>query len=280
MRLLVPPFLIAALLAGFGCGGSGGYGSAPEDELSLEAGAGISATEQGAETTGEAADGNVDTFTAADLPIEAGHELQFSSNRPGTTTQVSFNLEGPWKFSSGPDQETLTVSMMPKESGFSSDEFPDAQVAAGSSWSTSTDLIEYSFQSKDDNSWMAYGRSDEDGRIVTYTRASRAMVFPMTVGDSWVDGYTEVENGRSTDIIAENAVIARNRLTVPAGSFDAYLLQTKVKAKPRGKPETTTLDYSWFVPGVGRAAEIISVPDENGELFSTASAFYRLKSYR
>ncbi|MHB9111435.1 MAG: hypothetical protein ACYC4D_02250 [Thermoleophilia bacterium] len=272
--------LTAALTAGFGCGGSTDYGSAPEEELSLEAGAEVSVSDEEAGAAGSALVGDTDAFTAADLPVEAGRELVFSANTPGTTTMVIFDLEGPWKLIDGDGQATLTVSMEPVESGFSAGSFPEAQVVARSSWSPSPDLVEYNFQGKDDNSWMAYGRSDEDGRIVSYTNPSRAMIFPTSVGDSWVDSYTEVVDGRSTDVTAENTVLARNGLTVPAGSFDAFLLQTKVTAKPRGRQTTTILDYTWFVPGVGRAAEIISLPDEKRETFDTASAFYRLESYR
>lgn len=275
-------FLMAAMLAGFGfgCGGSADNGPAPQEEFSLEAGAEVSISEQGAEVAGAAVDGSTDAFTAADLPIEAGRELEFAANRPGATTQVVFDLEGPWKFVHGSEQATLTVSMEPRDSGFSSESFTDAQVVTRSSWSPAPDLVEDNFQSKDDNAWTAYGRTDEDGRIVSFTNASRAMVFPMSVGDSWVDSYTEVENGRSTDVTAENTVVAKNRLTVPAGSFDAFLLQTRVTAKPRSRPVTTTWDYTWFVPGIGRAAEIISLPDEKREIFGTASAFYLLKSYQ
>ena len=81
------------------------------------------------------------------------------------------------------------------------------------------------------------------------------------------------------EITAENTLLAKNKLTLPVGTFNAWLLQTRVTAKTRGTT-TTTLDYTWFVPGIGRAAEIISMPNEHREVFNTAKAFYRLKSYR
>lgn len=271
--------LLITLSASFGCGSSD-YGSETNDSFSIEAGGGLSLSGEGAETSPGTTEMNTDVFTAADLPIEAGRQLEFESNMPGTTIDVSFNLEGPWKFVNGAREATLTVSMETASSGLSSEEFPEAVVVARSSWSPSPDMVEYNFQSKDDNGWTAYGRSDDEGRIVRYENASRAMMLPMAVGDSWVDNYTQVEDSRSTDVTAENTVVAKNRLTVPAGSFDAFLLQTKVTAKPRSRPETITWDYTWFVPGIGRAAEIISTPDENREVFGEAIAFYRLKSYR
>lgn len=274
MLLLI---IAVILVSGAGCGDSGDYGAAPEEQFSLEAGAEVSVSDQ---ETGAAGATGADAFTAADLPVAAGGELVFSANTPGTTTTVIFDLEGPWNFIFGAKEATLTVSMQPAETGFSADSFPEAEVVARSSWSPSPELVEYNFQSKDDNSWTAYGRSDEDGRIVSFINPSRAMIFPMSVGDSWVDRYTEVVDGRSTEVTAENTVLAKNLLTVPAGSFDAYLLQTRVTAKPAGRQTTTTLDYTWFVPGIGRAAEIISLPDEKSEIFETASAFYRLESSR
>lgn len=272
--------LPVAIVSGFGCGDSGDYSAAPAEEFSLEAGADISATDQEAGAAGSGAVGDTDVFTAADLPLGAGSELVFVANTPGTETQVIFDLEGPWDFTFGARQATLTVSMQPAESGFSSASYPEAQVAARSSWSPSPDLVEYNFQSLDSNYWTAYGRSDVEGRVVTFTSPSRAMMFPMAVGDFWIDSYSEVVDGRSTDITAENTVLAKNQLTVPAGSFDAFLLQTKVTAKPRGRQATSTIDYTWFVPGIGRAAEIISLPDEKNEVFGAASAFYRLESSR
>lgn len=280
VRAFAVMVITAVMMAGSGCGSSSESGSLPDDGFSLEAGGEVSVSGPGDEATVTDAVLGEDVFSAADLPLEEGRKLEFAANKPGVSTQVIFNLEGPWKFTSGAEEATLTVSMEPKVNGFSYESFPDAQVVAVSSWSPAPDLVEYNFQSKDDDGWTAYGRSDEDGRVVSYANTSRAMSFSMAVGDSWVDSYTELENGRSIDVTTESTVLAKNRLTVPAGSYDAFLLQSKVTAKPRGRQETTTLDYTWFVPGIGRAAEIISLPDERREIFSTASAFYRLTSYR
>ncbi|MBI5870623.1 MAG: hypothetical protein HZB44_06685 [Actinobacteria bacterium] len=272
--------LSAAMVSGFGCGDSGDYSAAPGEEFSLEAGADISASGQEAGVADSGAVGDADVFTAADLPLGAGSELVFVANTPGTDTQVIFDLEGPWDFTFGAKQATLTVSMQPAESGYSSASYPEAQIAARSSWSPSPDRVEYNFQSLDSNYWSAYGRSDEEGRVVTFTSPSRAMMFPMAVGDSWIDSYSESADGHMTDITAEITVLAKNQLTVPAGSFEAFLVQTKVTAKPRSRQATSTLDYTWFVPGIGRVAEIISLPDEKNEVFGAASAFYRLESSR
>ncbi|MBK5226343.1 MAG: hypothetical protein JJD96_07255 [Thermoleophilia bacterium] len=264
--------IIVAILSG--CGETR-HGDEPrEDGLQLEAGADIATTEQGTATTA------ADLYTAADLPIDTNLQLEFETNRPGTTTPVSFNLEGPWKFTNGPREATLTLAMSEKAMAPESKQFPEASVVAASSWDRGASGDEYIFQSKDDSTLYSYGRSFPDGRVTVYSAPSRALIFPIAPGDSWVDSYTEEGSGKPVEITAENTLLAKNRLTLPAGTFNAWLLQTRVTAKTGGTTTTTTLDYTWFVPGIGRAAEIISMPNEHREVFSTARAFYRLKSYR
>lgn len=225
-----------------------------------------------------AAPDTADTMTAADLPLVIGSRLVFDSNSPGKPVDVSFTLEGPWDFSDGPDAMTLNMSMVDPEAAFSAEEFPDASVAVLSSWSPGSLGQEYNFQNKDDTAWRAFGKSAEKSRTVLYSTPSRALVFPVSVNRGWTESYNEIEDGKTVEITSENLVVARNTLTLPAGDFNAFLLQTRVSAKRSGITNTT-LDYTWFVPGIGRAAEIISEPNEKKETFKKARAFYRLKSY-
>lgn len=247
--------------------------SIPGDSVQLEAGAQVATVEQ---STNQAGNGS---FNSTDLPIDPGRQLVYASNRPGTKVPVSFDLAGPWMFDGGPGEATLTVTISSTDSAPASGQFTDAVAASGASWTQSAAGTEYNFQSKDDSTLYSYGRSFANGGLVVFSSPSRALIFPMAVGDNWIDTYTEQGDGKPVEVVAENTVLARNQLTVPAGTFDAWLLQTKVTAKSAGIT-TTTLDYSWFVPGVGRAAEIISQTDERREVFGTARAFYRLKSYR
>ncbi|MCL4474435.1 MAG: hypothetical protein M1539_06625 [Actinobacteria bacterium] len=271
-------FLIAALallpaatLLAAGCGESK-HGDSGQDPAVAQAGAQVS-------TSGASSGAGLEAFNAVDLPITPGHEVVYDSNSPGTVASVSFDPIGPWKFASGPTDASLSVSLLATSQSPDSRQFADASVSSGTSWNSAA-ASEYTFQSRDSSTWFSYGRSFADGRpSVTYSARSRALVFPMTVGTNWVDTYTERDGGSISDVTAENRVIARNQLTVPAGTFDAWLLQTKVSSKSGGATTTVT-DYSWFVPGIGRAAEIISKTDERNDVFSTARAFYRLKSYK
>lgn len=220
-----------------------------------------------------------DSLTAADLPLNIGSHLVFASNTPGKPVDVSFSLEGPWNFSSGPTTMTLNMTMVSPEAAYSPEEFPDATVAVLSSWSPGVEGNEYNFQNKDEAAWRAFGKSAEKSRTIIYSTPSRAMIFPASVGNRWLESYNEIEDGKTVDITSENQVVAFNTLTLPAGDFDAFLLQTRVSAK-RSSITNTTWDYTWFVPGIGRAAEIISEPNEPKETFTSARAFYRLKSYK
>ena len=265
--------LVAAIMiGGFGDSGSGGKTTAG-GPLQLEAGADVATVENGAAIS----DGSA--FLASDLPLDAGQQLLYAVNAPGTTVSINFDLEGPWRFTNGLGQSSFVVRTAAKDGAPNQDQFPDASVVSISSPSKSAAASEYIFESKDDRAWSSYGRVTATGTTVLYTAPSKALVFPMSVGDSWTDGYSEISDGQTTQITAENTVVANNQLIVPAGTFNAWLLQTKVSATSNAG-STVTIDYSWFVPGVGRAAEIVSQPDERQMPFSKARAFYTLKSYQ
>lgn len=265
--LLLP----AAAIAPAGCGESR-HGGTGQDPTVARAGAQVN-------TSGATTAAATEAFNAVDLPITPGHQVVYDSNSPGSAVSVSFDLKGPWKFTGTPAQSTLSVTLMATGQSPDASQFGDASVTSGTSWNSAA-VSEYNFQSRDDSTWYSYGRSFAGGSpSVIYSSRSRALIFPMTVGTAWVDTYTERKGGSLSDVTAENRVIALNELTVPAGTFNAWLLQTKVSSRSAGAT-TTMIDYSWFVPGIGRAAEIISKPDERSDVFSTARAFYRLKSYK
>lgn len=218
-------------------------------------------------------------LNAEDLPTQAGSRMDYLANMPGTGTSVVFNLSGPWNFAAGPSDASLTIVTIEAAVAPGEDFFPEANVAAQSSWSPATVAEEYNFQDKDGSSWRSYGKFGPDGRLRTYSTGVRALIFPAAIGSAWTEAYSEIESGRTINIRAENQVVARNRLTVPAGTFEAFLLQTRVTSTSDGR-SSVVWDYTWFVPGIGRAAEIISLPDESDEVFGNASSFYRLESYR
>lgn len=206
-----------------------------------------------------------------------GSRLEFEANVPGTPAPVSFNLEGPWDFSSGPAGTTLTVDFTTTGSAAAASYFPGAGIVAHYSWASSSARDEYNFESLDNLSWKSYGVIGR-GRLVRLSHPAEALIFPAKVGSNWVDSFTRNDNGLEEQIVEVNRVVAYNTLTVPAGTFKAFLLKTQVTSTTAGS-STTTFDYIWLAPGVGRAAEIISQPDEKNEVFDQAYAFYRLRSY-
>ena len=236
--------------------------------------------EQGEPETAPTDESAVDSegITNADLPADVGNRKRYAANKPGTAGDISFNLDGPWDFSDGPDSLTLTLALILKMTAPGEGQFPEATMAAKSSWEPRTGEIEYSFQEITDEAWLSYGHTGRNESMSTYSTPSRLLVFPATVDRSWVDVYERSENNEVAEIIAENEVIAFNRLTVPEGTFSAYLLQRKIPTVTN-KSSSLTWNYLWIVPGIGMAAEVVSLPDERQEVFDNAYSFYRLKEY-
>jgi hypothetical protein len=100
----------------------------------------------------------------------------------------------------------------------------------------------------------------------------------MIVGDSWQDNYTEADNDTRLDVSTTNTVLSFSEITLPAGTYDAFLVQSLVVADSADGTATTTV-YTWFTPDIGRVAEIVSMTDETEEVFDTAAAFYRLNDF-
>lgn len=240
----------------------------------------VTVQEQGAQETATADESDADSeaITSDDLPADVGNRKEYAANKPGTTADVSFDLDGPWDFSDGPDSLTLTLALISKDTAPGEEQFSEATIAARSSWEPRTGEIEYSFQEINNQAWLSYGHSGRNESMATYSSPSRILVFPASVGKSWVDVYERPENGEVAEIVAENEVVAYGRLTVPAGSFSAYLLQRKITTVT-GRSSSATWNYLWIVPGVGMAAEVVSMPDERLEVFKKAYSFYRLKEY-
>ncbi|HDY69623.1 MAG TPA: hypothetical protein ENH54_01650 [Actinobacteria bacterium] len=224
-----------------------------------------------------AAVGSGAVLNAASLPFEVGAKLVFAANSTGSPARVDFDLEGPWDLTRGPSALTLTMAPVDKSDAPHADRFPDATMVVRSSWKPALVEDKYIFQDLDAESWLSYGNAGAD-RLVVFSQPSHALIFPAAVGDRWVDIYQQTEDGRVTDIRAENRIVAYNTLEVPAGRFDAFLLQTRVTATS-DNDSVSTWDYVWLVPGIGRAAEIVSLPGEKDEVFGKAFSVYRLQDY-
>lgn len=216
-------------------------------------------------------------MSSEDLQLEEGAVSVFSAGSTASPVKVDFDLDGPWDFRRGPEALTLTIENVDKQEAPFEESFPDAAIAVRSSWEPATAGSRYSFQSLDAEAWRAFGDADATGMDV-FSGPSRALLFPAAVGDQWTDTYEKVEDDVTTSIVSENSIVAANMLEVPAGEYYAYLLQSRITAT--GDEESvTTWDYVWLVPGIGRAAEIVSLPGEEEEIFDRAYTFYRLESF-
>lgn len=242
-------------------------------ESALESGGQDIQVEQGLSSLDEEA------FTSADLPLATGTVLEYGASLPGARTQVSFDIDGPWDFSRQTASATLTTEYIDLDDSPAAEEFPGAALVSRYSWKGSTRPDEYVYQSLEDDSWRVFGRSDETGdNLIELSGTSRALLFPLSVGDNWTDSYVETTDGVDRDVTVEYEALTRNTIELPAGDYDAFLVRARVTDV--GPDDTATaIVYTWFAPGVGRVAEIVSSSGETAETFAVADAFYWLTNF-
>lgn len=217
-------------------------------------------------------------FTADDLPVATGTRHEFSVNTPGTETPVEFDLEGPWDFDIGVTAATMTTEYIDIDDGPLDDELPEATLVSRYEWENSVAPTEYIYQSLETTSWNIFGRADDDGLTLELANNAHALLLPLSVGYSWQDNYIELDDEIEREIVTTNTVLSFNEISVPAGSYDAFLVQTTVNAGDSGDATSVTV-YTWFAPGIGRVAEIVSLADETEAVFDTAESFYRLADF-
>lgn len=220
-----------------------------------------------------------DALSSGELPVGTGTTLTYLASNPGSEASVRFDLEGPWDLANGPEAAVLTTEYLDFDGGPLDGELPGADLVVRYHWSSGAIPDEYLYESLAADAWRVYGRADSSGLRIELEGNSSALLLPLTVGSSWTDSYTSVGNERESAVTAENTVLAFNEIEVPAGTYDAFLLQTRITEQRT--PETVTaIVYTWFAPGVGRVAEIVSLPGEDDDVFSTAAAYYRLSAFR
>lgn len=258
--------LLALLLQGCGDGHPAALDSALEADSSLTVKAGMA-------ETGAA------VFTMSDLPVTTGTRLEYLASDPGSDTSVDLSLAGPWDLTDGPRGTTLETEYVDPDEAPVDASFPDAGLVTRYHWSNGSEPDEYIFQSVDESAWRVYGRADDAGGITELGSAARVLLFPLTGGGSWSDRYDETRDGEPVAVEADHLVLGYDRLQVPAGDFNAFLVQTRV-TETGAQNTRTAIVYTWFVPGIGRAAEAVSLPGERDEDFTTASAIYRLSGFR
>lgn len=230
------------------------------------------------------------TFNKNDYPTTVGLETRYFShkqyddnNNQLPPAQVSFNLEGPWDFSTGPADDEVVTTVIDKTQAPDMASFPAANLV------DRTDVG----QVYDDAYWV----NDQEGlkllgeanhymiskvpTVYTYTPPWFLLKYPLKKGLTWQDSYQNTEAGfgagASCNINRTSRVVAVNQIKTPFKSYDrCFLVQVrKEELKPTGT--VGTYWYGWYVPNVGCVVEIKSVDGEVNEVFTQAQRFRRLK---
>lgn len=81
----------------------------------------------------------------------------------------------------------------------------------------------------------------------TYDRPLLRIPFPLTEGESWSWKGVEYCDGDEDDITVTGKVIGSEKVTVPAGTFDAVKIETRLTSAGGSK----NIIYEWLSPNVG-----------------------------
>jgi hypothetical protein len=82
------------------------------------------------------------------------------------------------------------------------------------------------------------------GKLVTYDPAVPRLRFPLWVGKKWIVSYTARSEDWSEQGTLEGRVVSRERIEVPAGSFDALRIELRFS--------TGTQELCWYAELVKR----------------------------
>ena len=117
-----------------------------------------------------------------------------------------------------------------------------------------------------EGNWLRYPLESR-GKPVDYTFASPlpAYAFPLEVGKSWsakVKASTP-EESRARTVRVDGKVLRKERVKVPAGEFDAIVIQRTAYAGDASQAysETRVRHTEWYAPALGRAVRLERVSD-------------------
>ena len=223
------------------------------------------------------------------IPINFASSYYRSVEAISNMNPVYFGLEGPWYFN-------MTTPFKHIETVVGIHEAPDASQFPQATYAISYLFIasgghriegyEYCSNDATQKKWLEWGYTIQytvmgdvypTKEVITYKNPMdkktlepiTKVTFPLAVGDS---GSISPEYG-DTGIEASNAgmfeVVAEGKITVPAGTFDALLIEYDMT--PSAEFSATELQYAWWVSGVGVVAAAQSLPNELGPLFEEAT---------
>jgi hypothetical protein len=98
------------------------------------------------------------------------------------------------------------------------------------------------------------GNLTRDGNGTTYEPSNGDLSFPMTVGKSWDFHNVRHFTGGTLDVSGHDKIVAFEQVQVPAGSFDAYKIESRgVNAKQLERLYSAPFTYTyWYAPSVKR----------------------------
>ncbi len=229
------------------------------------------------------------TFTAGDYPTKPGTKITYFQNKmkddqgnQPDTVPVSFDLEGPWDFREGPDDDELVMTILEEKNAPDAGSFPTADVIERLDIGTAR--VD-TYRINDNNGLKTVGEAihstvSEAPEINMFSPAYISIDYPLSEDSTWTDSYQVATAGTGAvlkDVNETRKVMAINRLTTPYKSYDkCFLVQIKKEETGSSGPETR-IEYHWYIRGVGVAVIISSVAGETEEVFSQAEMFRRLK---
>ena len=194
--------------------------------------------------------------------------------------KVSFKLDGPWDFTTGPTSDTMERKFVDVSAAKDAGQFQSANLAVrvtSTLFETGGEQFEFFNAAGDSERALGVSFSWNDQSTV-YDPPYRDFVFPIKAGDTWRDTYRLKNSDGVMLTQATYEALACGTLTVPAGTFARTML---VRSTLRGVTEQGhpwgLFTYYWLSPGVGESVWVTSQVNEQSRLFSTASNFYRLK---
>ncbi|MBD9361744.1 hypothetical protein [Methylomonas fluvii] len=106
--------------------------------------------------------------------------------------------------------------------------------------------------------WNLVRSRNPDGSGLDYAPALKYYDFPLSTGKKWQQTSieTDIKTGAQRKHTLSSEVLGRERVTVPAGTFNAIKLITKSELVDLAKGETTFgSDTSWYVPEIRRSVK-------------------------
>lgn len=189
---------------------------------------------------------------------------------------VSIDLAGPWDYTDGPVDQEQSVPTMPVTNVPGVESFPDATHVDAKGGGN------FSFKREEEDGQYSLGFSvlskvDQGPREFVFVFNPPALLYPrvIEVGSEWVNEFRmETEFGIQMNK-ETHQVLANNSIKLPYGDLANCFLIRITSVNPDNADKLYR--YTWYVPGIGYVASIISHQGESDSVFGVAEVMTRLK---